>query len=296
MKFYKPKIILYLNGGLGNQMFQYAFGRCLAVKNKLPLWLNTGLFREDKIFRRQFQVDCFNIKPGRVINNTFRTCNKLLIASRLKKRIHEPRLFSNSDEYDKLISSGQPINSLEPKLLTTDIKQTYEAFGYWQSYKYFENYRNILLDDFKLLKSLSSTKKIEAEQIKNCNAICLGIRCYAETKEAEIHYKLSKDYYSKAIDNLSKKTNNPHFFIFTLDQKWAEDNLPFDKYPMTFIKASDNPCEDMYIMSLCKHFIISNSTFHWWGAWLSQYSDKIVIAPKLGWANTDPIPKKWITI
>jgi len=118
----------------------------------------------------------------------------------------------------------------------------------------------------------------------------------------KIHGTCSFDYYHQAIDDICKYTSNPHFFIFSNDPQWVKDNFSLP-YPMQIITLNgpEKPHFDLYLMSLCKHHIIANSTFSWWGAWLSTNKDKRVYTPKR-WYNVDYIdqkdgfPDSWIKI
>ena len=115
----------------------------------------------------------------------------------------------------------------------------------------------------------------------------------------EFHGICSLEYYYNAIKKITEIVRKPHFFIFSDDIKWAQDNLKIS-YPATFVNhnADGKPFEDLRLMSLCKHHIIANSSFSWWGAWLSIDPDKIVFAPKEWFTdsgrNTDDlIPGSW---
>ena len=118
----------------------------------------------------------------------------------------------------------------------------------------------------------------------------------------KLHGTCSLEYYHNAVDIIAAKVSNPHFFIFSDDHEWARNNFKID-YPLTFVAHNNagKNYEDMRLMSLCKHHIIANSSFSWWGAWLGSNPKKIVCAPR-GWfkdksLNTnDIIPSDWSRI
>jgi hypothetical protein len=144
-----------------------------------------------------------------------------------------------------------------------------------------------------------------AEQISRVNSVSLHVRrgdYVANLKVAAIHGLCSKEYYASAIKFISKKVERPHFFVFSDDINWVENNFKIN-YPCTYINQnfSNESYNDLRLMSLCQHNIIANSSFSWWGAWLNCNSEKIVIAPKKWFANSDKrcddlIPEKWVRL
>jgi hypothetical protein len=298
----KNKVIVKLKGGLGNQMFQYAAGRIIALNNNMPLWLDIGSFKLDTAYNRKYCLDYLNIKPDKVINNIytrvvfFRSFNIKIFDSNIY--IDEPVLYNTNEEYLLRLKKGLPVNSYTNKVLISKYSKTVIVDGYWQSDKYFSNIKKEITEEFKFTRKLSNKKRKLLYSIMSKNSVCIGIRQFNESKESQVHYKLNAKYYRKAIDYLSDKINNPHFYIFTLDKDWALRNIK-SEFPITIIGTDNSKMsifEDLYLMSQCNHFIISNSTYHWWGAWLAEYQRKIIIAPKLGWSNNHPVSKTWIKI
>lgn len=176
--------------------------------------------------------------------------------------------------------------------------------GYWQTYKYADEIRKHLIQDLKLKEPLDQNTLDVMSNIGNTNSISLHIRrgdYVTDAKTSKIHDVCDLEYYRKAVDIVSKKIKNPQFFIFSDDIEWAKKNLKI-QYPMVFV--SDLKIEDyeeMILMSKCKHNIIANSSFSWWGAWLNTYDDKVVVAPQK-WSNRHKkdyknlIPNTWIKI
>ncbi|MCK4744844.1 alpha-1,2-fucosyltransferase, partial [Candidatus Parcubacteria bacterium] len=174
--------------------------------------------------------------------------------------------------------------------------------GYWQSEKYFKNIENSIRKEFTLKNDLQLKAKKLLRKIKNTESISIHIRRndYISHKPAnQYHGVCHLSYYKKAINVIIKKIDDPHFFVFSDDIDWCKKNLKI-KFPTIFVEGNKD-YEDLILMSKCKHNIIANSTFSWWGAWLNNNPNKIVIAPKKWFRkksiNTkDLIPKTWIKI
>lgn len=182
--------------------------------------------------------------------------------------------------------------------------------GYWQNEKYFIKIRNIILDSFQW-KKISIKNQNLAKKLKLENSISIHIRRHDKIKsikhffyllKLKIFYRVaSKDYYINAINYIKEKIENPKFYIFTNDHDWVTKNLPIDNsYVIVDWNAGEQSNQDMYLMTQCKHNIISISTFSWWGAWLNNNNDKVVVAPGK-WAirfvkDFGLVPKSWVKI
>jgi Glycosyl transferase family 11 len=176
--------------------------------------------------------------------------------------------------------------------------------GYWQSEKYFKSIREDLIKDLQIT-TLSEEEDLKViEEINRTNSVSLHVRRadYTNLDTQNIHGLCDIDYYGRAIEILADKVEKPHFFIFSDDIIWAEENLKIN-FPINFVghNDADKNYEDLRMMSLCKHNIIANSSFSWWGAWLNTNPAKITIAPERWFATTernfeDVIPDSWIKI
>lgn len=274
-------IIMRLMGGLGNQMFQYALGRRLSIERKTVLKLDTSWFPTQTL--RTFQLDPFNIRAeiaaqsevDRFVRNKQRDLPSFLFRRYQRLLPYYRRSFVREQ------TSGFDHNILQAR--NNSLLQ-----GYWQSENYFKSIRGTLLQDFTLRVNLPSQLKGVAEQIRSCNAVCLHVRRgdYANNPQvSQVHGVLSQDYYLQAAAQISKEETDARFFVFSDEPDWAENNLAF--LPAAFFVRSPEPKRDfvdLHLMSLCRHFIIANSTFSWWAAWLSSYENRRVIAPKR-WFN-----------
>lgn len=288
-------IIMRLKGGLGNQMFQYALGRRLSLEHHTELALETSSFKTDHL--RVYRLTSFQI------SGTASDALPFFPTTGPKRRLNTCLQF-----FRKLI--GKPYEIFKEKSFNFDpeaLKCSANAFfdGFWQSEKYFSPIRKTLLTDFEPLIPLSGELAHTAQNIQSCSAVSVHVRrgdYISDPTTTAYHGVCSKEWYEKAAQHMKAYVPNLHFFVFSDDFEWAKDNLAFDA-PTTFVKPSPDglECHDLYAMSLCKHNIIANSSFSWWGAWLNQNPNKIVVAPRkwfvAGPQNTDDlIPNTWIRI
>ena len=164
---------------------------------------------------------------------------------------------------------------------------------------------NVIKNDFTVKSKLNGKNKELLQKIKKSNSIAIHIRrgdYVTNSIVNKVHGTCGIDYYNNAVNLMIRKINDPVFFIFSDDIKWTKDNIKTD-FPTIYVSHNgpNKGYEDMRLMTQCKHFIIANSSFCWWGAWLSRNKKKIVIAPKRwfkveGKNSSDIVPEKWIKI
>jgi hypothetical protein len=162
--------------------------------------------------------------------------------------------------------------------------------GYWQDERYFKDIENVIRDSFVITTPHDSENHRWAQTISESNSVCLHAR------RKNYKFALPTEYYYRAVEYVARKISNPHFYCFSDDPEWLAKNFSID-YPYTAIhhNGQDRNYEDLWLMTKCRHYIIANSTFSWWGAWLNPSSDKIVIAPA-NWGYDTAVPKGWKTI
>lgn len=288
----KNKIIVKFNGGLGNQMFQWAFGRMLEQTTDAEVAFDMSYFT--KRYARPYQLDIFNIEPNFVQDNLLKL--KLNIMWALRKNLEGKNFFGTT-----FISEKQ--FNFDPKL--AKIKDSAYVEGFFQSDLYFNSIEEKLREDFKFIADISDESKACAEKIRSSNSISLHIRRgdYVQKKRyQDVYATCSLDYYARGVEYIAQKCPDPTLFIFSDDIDWVKQNLKLP-YEMIFVthNAGKTSYEDMWLMSLCANNIIANSSFSWWGAWLNNNKEKIVIAPQK-WFNddnvvqTDVIPKSWVRL
>ncbi len=175
--------------------------------------------------------------------------------------------------------------------------------GAFQSYRYFENYRQELLYEFAFNESnLSEESKQMISRIKNTTSVSIHVR--RGDYLTPLWYKdlgsiCNVEYYQRALAEIGKRIKDPCYFVFSDDIDYVHENLNIPNAIYVNFNHSNDSWQDMYLMSLCKHHIIANSSFSWWSAWLNKHEDKIVIAPKKWWAsqdNDDVVPPSWIRL
>lgn len=239
-------IVTRLIGGIGNQMFQYAAGRAVAYRTGQSLKLDISAFGKiDK--KREYSLFPFNIIED------FAT----------------PKDIINIKVY------REPHFEFDPNALNM-VGNTY-MIGYWQSHKYFKNISNIIKRDFTLKEEINT--KILFSILTN-NSVSLHVRrgdYISDEATNAFHGACSMRYYNKAIGEVGNRIKDPHFFVFSDDINWCKNEFA-PNYPVTFVEKNKD-FEDLYLISKCKHHIIANSAFSWWGAYLSSNLNKIVIAP-----------------
>ena len=295
-------IYLNLDGGLGNQMFQYAFARSLTLKYKTELFFIEKLLNKkikNNQISRSFELDVFNIKKSKVkLTNLKKTIfffynlfNILLVKFGFKNLQTSNYFVERNFSYNKGINK---------------IKKDCFLSGYWQSPLYFQSVESIIRKDFIFPQIKESTNIEILKKIKKTNSVSIHVRRgdFLNTKDHGIHGVCSLRYYENAISYILSNTEKPVFFIFSDDQEWVKQNFNLvSNYYFVEGNTGKKSYLDMHLMSECKHNIIANSSFSWWGAWLNSNNEKIIIAPDKWFSNktfniqtNDLIPKNWIRI
>ena len=291
-------IIVGLKGGLGNQLFQYAAGRRLAHIHNTIVKLDTTAYYYGG--PRQFELNHFNIKENIAVTAEINQLTSVK-NNKLQRLIHDllhnhPNLAPTHIRYNK--------TNFNPRILTLPDNVYLE--GYWTSERYFKDIENIIRKEFTFKNPPSEQIQQIIEQISAVNSVSLHIRrgdYVLDPKTNQTHGICGLDYYYRCIEQISLKIKYPHFFIFSDNMDWCRNNLKIKYHPVNYVDHNqpDKACEDLRLMSLCKHHIIANSTFSWWGAWLAADKDKIVFTPEKWFArddiNTDEMfPKDWIMV
>jgi len=292
-------IITKIYGGLGNQLFQYALGKSLALKNNTPLKLDISFFEQEQahVTYRKYGLSDFNINA---VIATAEEVNKI-------KRNHLKGLFKSIYWRLQYRKPYYKQNYIKEKSFTFDNNilnspQNIYLDGYWQSPKYFENIRNILLKELSLKNPLNISEQQYFEKIQNTNSVSIHVRrgdYISNPKHTEIYAQLGMNYYNSAIAYIKEKVEKPSFFIFSDDMDWVKTN--FKTIENCIFIDSNNAAHSLSLMSACKHNIIANSTFSWWGAWLNYNEYKIVIVPQKWFVSEkinkkDMCPESWLAI
>jgi len=281
-------VVVNLSGGLGNQMFQYAFGKGLAEKFQTRLYLDTRSFQEhgdnrvdsNGVAVRQYELGCFNINPD------FSTQKELGFF------FPNNHFFTKAwHKLERLIGSKvllyESSYGFNPSVIERAMKNTY-LHGYWQSHLYFEAITDSIRRDFTF--QVPNQRNVEIEQrIKQTNSVSIHVRrgdYISSSVVNSVHGSVPFSFYKQSIDLLSSKMDNILWFVFSDDILWCSNVFSFLDN-VTFVSDQLNaPAHyEMYLMSQCKHNIIANSTFSWWAAWLNNNPSKNVIMPDQWFTN-----------
>lgn len=295
-------VIVRLSGGLGNQMFQYAAGRRLAVVNDVPLKLDLGWF--ERIPKgdtpRQYELHVFN-----TIQEV--ASRKEVKALRGVDVRRWPKLAKRFVNTTGLMTKDTAITEkhyhFDPDILR--LKGDVHLDGYWQSPRYFADIEDVIRKDFTLRIGPDAVNAAVAENISKAQSVSIHVRRgdYVSSRAVgQYHGSTTLDYYNRAVRELAKRVTSPEFFVFSDDPEWVKANLILAA-PTTYIEHNppEKGYEDLRLMTLCRHHIIANSSFSWWGAWLAGHRDGMVIGPKK-WLNDpaisteDLMPKGWIRL
>ena len=291
----KEMVIVKLMGGLGNQMFQYAAGRALALKNNCQLKLDLSFLQDhenkpkDYVFR-DYDLDIFNLPVSiasieEVKRFTKRSLNRNV--NRVLNKILGPKSSYFKQPHFHFVES---FFTRTPPLYLD---------GYWQSEKFFTPFESAIRQDFSFRDPIPESSALLAHAILHSNAVCVNVR-RGDFVVNKMHGTVGIDYYKNADQLIRSKITGPSFYVFSDDVEWCSQNLQFYS-PVKFISHSHAGRKFgtyLQLMSLCKHFIIPNSTFGWWAAWLNTNPDKIVFAPKKWFGagdqdTKDIIPGDW---
>lgn len=298
-------VIAKLQGGLGNQMFQYALGRHLALLNRTNLFLDTASLldrtpRDCAVFR-DFDLSIFAMPVSFVTEENlalFQVGSQKSIFFK-SRRWTLRRLGCLNYELETNFAFNKSLLALTGHIYLD---------GYWQSEKYFSAISEIIRRDFTFGDSLSPVSAELLTEIKSGCSVCVNVRrgdFVSLSTAAQYHGTCSLDYYRQAWLQLCLKFPGAKAYIFSDDIEWCKDNLSF----LTPSKIVDHSHAGkkfgayLELMSNCRHFIIPNSSFGWWAAWLGQATNKHVIAPQR-WlknekANTqlaEITPAEWLRL
>ena len=290
-------IIGKLSGGLGNQMFQYALGRRLALKKNVPLKLDISEYNKKKL--REYDLSHFNIIEHFVTPKDLRS---VTFPSNKPGSVLFIKLYQHIFHLPPIPYTKERTINFHPEILTLG-DNTY-LDGYWQSERYFSDIKDVIRKEFTVKNRPDPINKSFMEEIKDCESVSVHIRrgdYISNPTTNQVHGFIGLEYYNKALKLMIEKIDDPHFFVFSDDPEWAERNINTDAQ-ITYIKHNGaKNYEDMRLMSTCKHHIIANSSFSWWGAWLASNENKIVIGPskwfrEKDYNDLDRMPKNWIRV
>ena len=282
------------NSGLGNLLFQYAAARRLAIRNQ------TGVILDFSWCFNRFEV--FRPKASNHLGNF-----------QISADVKIPNIFYRSTRFVLKKMNVQPTGPglyLEPETGYSpgaqDLPDGTVLFGFFQSEKYFQDIADTIRTDLKIIH-MPATSNVYTQiqdQIGNTNSVAVHVRRTDHLDNPRLNI-CTPAYYANASLRMQQMVGNPRYFVFSDDLPWAQANIPLEN--ATYVKLPDSqsdPIYDLSLMAACKHQIIANSTYSWWGAWLNENPQKVVISPD-AWkksaldnehAMRDILPDQWIKI
>lgn len=291
-------IVVQLQGGLGNQMFQYAAARALALRTDAPLLFDLRALQADPL--RAYALDAFRVsgRPAR--------CGELGLLQTGPGTRAVDALSSSALGRQLLALARQPrIHRSEhvhydPEVL--DLPSHVYLVGNFQSERYFAHIAQTIRQDFQPVGSFTPESRTLAQAIADCEGVSLHVRRtdYVDNPAVNAtHGVLTPGHYSRCVARLAPRLSDPHYFVFSDDPDWAEANIR-PPGPTTWVRprTGGTDAEDMLLMSMCRHNIIANSSFSWWAAWLNPHPQKVVLAPARWFSDPrhdtrDIIPNAW---
>ncbi|AOC95288.1 Glycosyl transferase family 11 [Flavobacterium anhuiense] len=287
--------VIVIFNGLGNQMSQYAF--YLQKKKINP---STYLISFCKDHNGLEINSIFNITwKNTLINKSLYFLFRILIADRfklitvpLKKLLTQMGCSVINEDYDYNFNSEY----LKPS------KGITFYFGGWHNEKYFIDSKDEILDSFSFSKDVDEITTSLVQEMANYESVSIHVRRgdYLNAANINLFGKVcTKEYFEKAIDLMNEKVKTPHYYIFSNDIGWVKENFNLERVTYVTHNSGINSWRDMFLMSSCKHNIIANSSFSWWGAWLNKNNNNTVLSPTK-FLNSDKVsdiyPANWTKI
>ena len=294
-----PKIIVRVLGGLGNQLFCYAAARRLAIVNNAELAIDhVSGFTYDHNYKRNYQLDHFNI-PCRKATAAERMEPFARIRRYIKREVNRCRSFT-ARSYIK-----QEGIDFDQRLLSVRQRGKVYLEGSWQSQNYFKDVDAQIRQDLRIISPMDITNQSMAKRIRACQAVAIHVRFFDEPQAQGIN-NVHNNYYVRAIARMEIIAPNAKYFVFSDNPAAALACIPLPENRLVLVthnNGEDSAFADLWLMSLCQHFIIANSTFSWWGAWLADLNTKKVISPGSpkrhgvsSWGFDGLLPEEWLKI
>lgn len=285
-------IVIRIMGGLGNQMFQYALYRRM-LEDGYEVRLDDRDIRANGNSHNGFELlNIFSLPEYHPVSESeYKKEQRWFLDFRIRRKLHLPM------QKHVLMENGSDFISYE-KCVESDNRLLH---GYWQSEEYFSPAREILLKEFEF-QGIDEKNLRTAEQMASEPSVSLHIRRgdYLLPQFQWLFGNIcTDDYYKSAVRRIQEIAGAYHLYVFTNDIPWVKQNFSFADYTLVDWNTGVDSYKDMYLMSKCRSHIIANSSFSWWGAWLGQNPDKIVIAPSK-WLNqgdcSHVVPEPWVRI
>lgn len=293
------KVIARVFGGLGNQLFIYAAARRIAILNDSELILDDiSGFTYDSQYRRVYELDKFNIP-----------CRKALACERFEPFSRARRYFTRAYNahlpFERRWYICQDGPDFDSRILGLKLNGDTYLEGYWQSEDYFCDIKSTVQEELRFCAPVGDSNISFAKALVHENSVAVHVRFF-DTINVSPTNCVSIDYYQRAIAEMDMRVLDAHYYIFSDDPMRARSFIPLPNERFTLVTHNQNEggaYSDFWLMTQCRHFIIANSTFSWWGAWLALGSEKVVIAPGLekldgstNWGFRGLLPSRWVRL
>jgi hypothetical protein len=292
-------VIVRLIGGLGNQMFQYAAGRALALHHRTVLKLDLSGFVSYPL--RTYGLSHFNIQEE------FATQQEVAHITGVDRTGLRKRVFWRVQHllpyYRRCAFQEDTLRPYDANIRRTPCDVYLD--GYWQSEKYFADVADTVRREFQLREEPSAPSVDLAHHIQAVEAVSVHVRrgdYVSNPRTHQVHGVCGLDYYRRCIEYIERRTERPTFFIFSDDPAWTREHLR-PEHPTVHVthNGAARDYEDLWLMSQCGHHIMANSSFSWWGAWLGDHPGQRVVAPRRWFSHSahntrDLLPTDWVTL
>jgi hypothetical protein len=295
-------ILIRFAGGLGNQMFQYALGLYLARRNNTELVIDdTILYERDQaheiVTHRDLDLDILNVDLRQASLKEIQQFNGTSY-THLSGKIMNKMIWELGKKRNLIVEKGR---RFQPEIMLLPDNKC--LVGAWQSEKYFKPVEAEIRRQFTFRKELIGKAANLADEILNCTSLCINVRrgdYVTSPVYSQMLGTMPLEYFTKALEYIRSQTRIDRIYIFSDDMAWCKEFLQFPEL-VTFVEhdlAGPKFSTYLNLMTLCTHFIIPNSSFGWWGAWLGKRPSKIVVAP-LHWFkdteqdSSDLVPDNW---
>lgn len=300
-------ITVKLMGGLGNQLFQYAFGTSLAQKLNHETVYDISWFIHDRT--RSLKLNSLGLSlKYKTAGSIYAILKKSAIYCSARSKLI--RSFNPLQKLETLYEfktsfSNKIIKEKYFNIEKLNYNKNYYFDGYWQNPEYFEDIRNLILSSIHFPEFQNAQDLNLQKQICNAESVAIHIRRGDYVSDPWANQNLgtcSIEYYQKAVEHILSKHTNAKFFLFSDDPDFVKTNFRFLLNATLVSNNRRSEIDELNLMHLCKHFIIANSSFSWWGAWLSQNTEKTVITPQKWYKNIEAdknckiVPANWVRL
>lgn len=284
------RTVVVLRGGLGNQMFQYAAGRCVEERTGAPLLLDATLISAEAI--RSYALDQLGIAAEMTDDTSVDpypiACDSDLLAQYVRSKYGVAVLAESGHEFNDELSGVRAGSVL---------------YGYWQSERYFEEIGDAIRAE--LTPESLGPAATEALSLIEASPAPVAVHVRrgdyaADPQKRSDHGLMGVDYYYAASEAVANRVVNPEFFVFSDDPEWCASDLRLAG-PMKIVSGDTTQIDDLGLMARCSHFVIANSSYSWWGAWLGDRPGSVIVTPAkwfdgLALDSSDMTPDRWLRI